>query len=79
MGLLKEFKTFALKGNVVDLAVAVIIGRAFGTIITSFVADVLMPPIGLMLGGTDFNDLSMVLKEGTAAVMIIVVRWLQKQ
>jgi large conductance mechanosensitive channel len=69
MGMLKEFKTFAMKGNVLDLAVAVIIGGAFGKIITSFVNDVLMPPIGLLLGNTDFSKLRIILKEGSDAVM----------
>jgi large conductance mechanosensitive channel len=55
--MLKEFKEFAMRGNVLDLAVAVIIGGAFGKIITSFVNDVLMPPIGLLLGGVDFSNL----------------------
>lgn len=57
MGFVKEFKEFALKGNVVDLAVAVVIGGAFGKIVTSLVNDIIMPPIGLLLGGTDFNSL----------------------
>lgn len=65
MGLLKEFKEFAVKGNVVDLAVAVIIGGAFGKIVSSFVKDVVMPPIGLIMGGVNFTDLAIVLKEGT--------------
>jgi len=60
----KEFKEFAIKGNVVDLAVGVIIGGAFGTIVTSLVADMLMPPIGLLVGGVDFTNLFVVLKEG---------------
>ncbi|WP_339876686.1 large-conductance mechanosensitive channel protein MscL [uncultured Algoriphagus sp.] len=64
MGFLKEFKEFAVKGNVIDLAVAVIIGGAFGKIVSSFVKDVVMPPIGLLLGGVNFTDLSIVLKEG---------------
>ncbi len=62
MGMLKEFKDFALKGNVVDLAVAVIIGGAFGKIVSSFVKDVVMPPIGLLLGGVNFTDLKYILK-----------------
>lgn len=69
MGMLKEFKSFAMKGNVLDLAVAVIIGGAFGKIITSFVNDVLMPPIGLLLGNTDFSNLKVILKAGADAVM----------
>jgi large conductance mechanosensitive channel len=61
--MINEFKNFIMKGNVLDLAVAVIIGAAFGKIVSSFVADVIMPPIGLMLGGVDFSDLAIVLKE----------------
>ncbi len=66
---MKDFKAFILKGNVLDLAVAVIIAGAFKAIVTSFVKDVLMPPIGLLLGGVDFADLKLILKEGSAAVM----------
>lgn len=66
---MKEFKAFILKGNVLDLAVAVIIAGAFKAIVTSFVKDVLMPPIGLLLGGVDFADLKIILKEGSEAVM----------
>lgn len=69
MKIIKEFKEFAVKGNVMDLAVAVIIGGAFGKIITSFVGDILMPAIGLVLGGVDFANLKIVLKkaaDGTA-------------
>lgn len=62
MGLVSEFKAFAMRGNVVDLAVAVIIGGAFGKIVTSFVADVVMPPIGLLVGGVNFTDLKWVMK-----------------
>ena len=69
MSMLKEFKSFAMRGNVLDLAVAVIIGGAFGKIITSFVNDVLMPPIGLLLGNADFSNLRVILKQGTEAVM----------
>jgi large conductance mechanosensitive channel len=60
----KEFREFALKGNVVDMAVGIIIGAAFGTIVTSLVADIIMPPIGLILGKVDFSSLFIVLKEG---------------
>lgn len=63
MGLLKEFKEFAVKGNVVDLAVAVIIGGAFGKIVSSFVNDIVMPPLGVLLGGVDFKDLAVTLRE----------------
>ena len=63
MGMLSEFRQFAMRGNVVDLAVCVIIGGAFGKIVSSFVADVLMPPIGALLGGTDFTGLKLVIKD----------------
>ncbi|HEX2720863.1 MAG TPA: large-conductance mechanosensitive channel protein MscL [Candidatus Deferrimicrobium sp.] len=62
--MLKEFKAFALRGNVVDMAVGIIIGAAFGAIIVTFVSDVMMPPIGLLLGNVDFSNLFVVLKEG---------------
>jgi large conductance mechanosensitive channel len=62
--MLKEFKEFAMRGNVVDMAVGIIIGAAFGTIVKSLVADVLMPPIGLLLGNVDFSNLFIVLKQG---------------
>jgi large conductance mechanosensitive channel len=65
--MLKEFKEFAMRGNVVDMAVGIIIGAAFGQIITSLVNDVLMPPIGLLLGNVDFSNLFAVLKEGAVA------------
>ena len=63
MGMLSEFRQFAMRGNVVDLAVGVIIGGAFGKIVSSFVADVLMPPIGVLLGGSDFTGLKIILKD----------------
>jgi len=63
----KEFKEFAMKGNVVDMAVGIVIGAAFGTIVKSLVSDVLMPPIGLLLGGIDFSNFFILLKEGAAA------------
>ena len=63
--MLKEFREFAIRGNVVDMAVGLIIGAAFGAIVTSLVNDVIMPPIGLLLGGVDFANLFVVLKEGT--------------
>jgi len=63
----KEFKEFAMRGNVVDMAVGIIIGASFGGIISSLVADVIMPPIGLMLGNVDFTNLFMTLKEGAKA------------
>jgi len=63
MSILKEFKEFAVKGNAVDMAVGIIIGAAFGKIISSLVADVIMPPIGVLVGGVDFTKLAVILKE----------------
>jgi len=73
MGMMKEFKDFAMRGNVIDMAVGIIIGGAFGKIVSSFVADVITPPIGMLLGGVDFSSLSFVLKEaaGDAAAVVI--------
>lgn len=73
MSMVKEFKEFAVKGNVVDMAVGVIIGGAFGKIVSSFLADVVMPPIGMLTGGVDFSQLKFVLKpaEGTAAAVTV--------
>jgi large conductance mechanosensitive channel len=65
--MLKEFKDFAMRGNVVDMAVGIIIGAAFGTIVNSVVNDIIMPPIGLLLGNVDFSNLFVVLKEGATA------------
>jgi len=73
MSILKEFREFAVKGNVVDMAVGVIIGGAFGKIVSSLVSDVIMPPIGWIIGGVDFKDLAIEIapaKEGTEAVML---------
>lgn len=63
MGFISEFKTFAMKGNVVDMAVGIIIGGAFGKIVSSFVSDIIMPPIGVLVGGVDFAELKVVLKQ----------------
>lgn len=63
----EEFKKFAMRGNVIDLAVGVIIGAAFGKIVSSIVSDVIMPPVGLLIGGVNFTDLKLVLKEASAA------------
>ncbi|MBK9471509.1 MAG: large-conductance mechanosensitive channel protein MscL [bacterium] len=65
--MLKEFRDFAMKGNVVDMAVGIIIGAAFGTIVASLVADIIMPPIGMLLGGVDFTNIFVALKEGSTA------------
>ena len=70
MSMMKEFKDFAMKGNVVDMAVGIVIGGAFGKIVSSFVADVLMPPIGLAMGGVDFSKLAITLKEGAEPVLL---------
>lgn len=65
--MLKEFKEFAVKGNVLDMAVGIIIGAAFGTVVKSLVADVIMPPIGLLLGGVDFTNIFVTVKSGSVA------------
>ena len=79
MGFLKEFKAFALKGNVMDMAVGVIIGGAFGKIVTSVVNDIIMPPVGLLVGGVDFTDMKLTLKQAVldaaGAVVTPAVTW----
>lgn len=75
MGLMKEFKEFAVKGNVIDLAVAVIIGGAIGKVISSLVNDVIMPPIGLLLGGVNFKELRIILKEATVDTAEVAIRY----
>jgi large conductance mechanosensitive channel len=75
MSLASEFKEFAMKGNVVDMAVGIIIGAAFGKIVASFVGDILMPPLGLMLGGVDFGDLAVVLKEAVGDTPAVKLAW----
>ena len=76
--MLKEFREFAVKGNVVDMAVGIIIGAAFGKIVDSLVKDVIMPPIGLLLGKVDFSNLFVVLREGAAAGPYLSVEAAQK-
>ena len=73
MGMMQEFKAFAMRGNVVDMAVGIVIGGAFGKIVSSFVADVVMPPIGLIIGGVDFANLAFTIKAavGDAAAVTI--------
>ncbi|AAN53603.1 large-conductance mechanosensitive channel protein MscL [Shewanella oneidensis MR-1] len=73
MSLIQEFKAFASRGNVIDMAVGIIIGAAFGKIVSSFVADIIMPPIGIILGGVNFSDLSVVLlaAQGDAPAVVI--------
>jgi large conductance mechanosensitive channel len=73
MGMMKEFKEFAVKGNVIDMAVGIIIGAAFGKIVSSFVADVIMPPIGLLIGGIDFTNLALTLKEASGDIPAVVI------
>lgn len=75
MSMLKEFKEFAVKGNVVDMAVGVIIGGAFGKIVTSLVGDVVMPPIGIAVGGVDFSNLSVVLREAAGTKPAVVIAY----
>jgi len=75
MSLMKEFKEFSMRGSVVDLAVGVIIGAAFGKIVSSLVADVLMPPLGLLIGGIDFSNLAVLLKEGATVDASVFLRY----
>lgn len=75
MSMLKEFKAFAVKGNVVDMAVGIIIGVAFGKIVSSFVSDVLMPPIGMLIGGVDFSNLVITLKAAEEGVEAVTLRY----
>lgn len=75
MKMLQEFKAFAMRGNVVDMAVGIIIGGAFGKIVSSFVSDVIMPPIGILLGGVDFSDLSLTLKEASGDVAAVTIKY----
>ena len=75
MGMVSEFKDFAMKGNVVDMAVGIIIGAAFGKIVSSFVNDILMPPLGLAMGGVNFTDLAVVLKEAVGEVEAVTINY----
>ena len=75
MSILNEFKAFAVKGNVVDMAVGIIIGAAFGKIVSSFVGDVVMPPIGLLIGGVDFTDLAITLKAAEGDIPAVVLSY----
>ncbi len=80
MGIVAEFREFAIKGNMVDMAVGIIIGGAFGKVVTSLVNDVIMPPLGLLIGGVNFSDLSIVLKQaadGAPAVKLNYGNWIQ--
>lgn len=73
--MLKEFKAFAIKGNLIDMAIGIILGTAFGKIIASFVADVVMPPIGLLVGGVNFTDLSIVLKSAVGEAPAVTLNY----
>jgi large conductance mechanosensitive channel len=80
VSIIQEFKTFAIRGNVVDMAVGIIIGAAFGKIVTSAVADIVTPPLGLIIGGVDFSDLTLTLREGIdgkGAVVLSYGKFLQ--
>ncbi|MFA5649137.1 MAG: large-conductance mechanosensitive channel protein MscL [Bacteroidales bacterium] len=75
MNIFKEFKTFAMKGNVVDMAVGIIIGAAFGKIVSSIVNDIIMPPIGMLIGGVDFKDLAVVLQKATETAPAVTLNY----
>ena len=75
MSMVKEFQDFAVKGNVVDMAVGIVIGVAFGKIVTALVSGVIMPPIGLLLGGVNFSDLAIVLKEAVGETPAVVISY----
>lgn len=75
MSILKEFREFAMKGNVVDMAVGIIIGAAFGKIVSSLVADIIMPPLGLLIGGVDFKALSVVLRAAEGNIPAVVLNY----
>jgi len=75
MSFFKEFKSFAMRGNVVDMAVGIVIGAAFGKIVSSFVTDVLMPAIGMLLGGVDFSNLVITLKDASGDVPAVAVKY----
>jgi large conductance mechanosensitive channel len=75
MGMMSEFRDFAMRGNVVDMAVGIVIGAAFGKIVSSFVNDVLMPPLGVLLGGMDFRGLAFTLKEASGEVAAVTLNY----
>ncbi|WP_166840493.1 large-conductance mechanosensitive channel protein MscL [Rheinheimera pleomorphica] len=75
MSMLQEFKAFAMRGNVVDMAVGIIIGAAFGKIVSSFVNDVIMPPIGVLLGGVNFRDLAIIIQQATETQTEVVIKY----
>ncbi len=75
MGMLNEFKEFAMRGNVVDMAVGIVIGAAFGKIVSSFVNDVVMPPLGVVIGGVDFTNLAVTLKEAAGETEAVTLNY----
>jgi large conductance mechanosensitive channel len=75
MGMIKEFKEFAMRGNVIDMAVGIVIGAAFGKIVSSVVNDIIMPPIGVILGNVDFSNLAITLKEKTAEAQAVTIKY----
>ena len=75
MSMMKEFKQFAMRGNVMDMAIGIIIGAAFGKIVSSIVSDVIMPPIGMLLGGVDFSTLAITLKQGSEGVEPVLLKY----
>lgn len=75
MSMMQEFKTFAMRGNVIDLAVGIVIGGAFGKIVSSFVSDIIMPPIGVLLGGVDFSSLGITVKEAVGEAPAVVIKY----
>ena len=75
MKMLKEFQQFAMRGNVIDMAVGIIIGAAFGKIISSLVEDIIMPPIGVLMGGMDFSSLKLIIKEAVGAAPAVAIKY----
>lgn len=75
MGMMSEFKDFAMRGNVVDMAVGIIIGAAFGKIVSSFVSDVVMPPLGVLIGGVDFTNLAFTIQEASEGVEAVTIKY----
>jgi len=75
MGMMQEFKEFAMRGNMVDLAVGIVVGGAFGGVVKSLVDDVLMPPLGLLIGGVDFKDLAVTLRAATADAPAVMLKY----
>lgn len=75
MSMMSEFKEFAVKGNAVDMAVGIVVGAAFGSVVSSFVADIIMPPVGLLIGGVDFTSLALTLKEAAGEEAAVTLNY----